>query len=64
MPGMGGEQTTQALRAMSPRLPVLLVSGHAQDDVLSRVDAGGPTAFLAKPFTREAFERKLRELLD
>jgi two-component system cell cycle sensor histidine kinase/response regulator CckA len=63
MPGLSGEQTLQGLRALEPRVPVLLVSGHAQDDVLRRVDTGGPTGFLAKPFMREAFERKLRELL-
>ncbi len=63
MPGMSGEQTLQALRTLNPRVPVLLVSGYTQDDVLGRVDSTGPTGFLSKPFTREAFERKLKELL-
>jgi len=64
MPGLTGEQTLVRLRAIRPDLRALLMSGYSEGDVLGRV--GGPagrTAFLAKPFTREALERKLRELL-
>lgn len=64
MPGMTGEQTLERLRAIRPELRALLMSGYSEGDVLGRV--GGEarhTAFLAKPFTREALERALRELL-
>ena len=64
MPGLTGEQTLARLRTIRPDLRALLMSGYSEGDVLGRV--GGPagkTAFLAKPFTRDALERKLRELL-
>jgi len=64
MPGMTGEQTLERLRAIRPDLRALLMSGYSEGDVLGRV--GGEarhTAYLAKPFTREALERALRELL-
>lgn len=63
MPVMNGEQTYAALREIDAQVPVLLMSGYSQGDILARLKRGGSTAFLAKPFTREAFERKLREML-
>ena len=63
MPGMNGEQTLEALRGLQPDVRVLLVSGYAEGNVLGRLGGGRALAFLAKPFTREALERKLRELL-
>jgi hypothetical protein len=42
---------------------VLLVSGYSEGDLLGRLGGGRALGFLAKPFTRGALERKLRELL-
>lgn len=64
MPGMNGEQTLAALRALRPDVRVLLISGYSEGDVLGRLGGAGRLAFLAKPFSREAIERKLRELLN
>ncbi|HVS52265.1 MAG TPA: CHASE domain-containing protein [Opitutaceae bacterium] len=64
MPGVNGEQVLAALRALRPDVRVLLMSGYTEGDVLSRIGEGGPAAFIGKPFTRDALERKLRELLD
>ncbi len=64
MPGLTGEQTLGRMRAIRPDLRAVLMSGYSEGDILGRV--GGEanlTAFLAKPFTRDALERKLRELL-
>jgi len=63
MPGMNGEQTLAALRALRPDVRVLLISGYSEGDILGRLGGEGRLAFLAKPFSREAIERKLRELL-
>jgi two-component system, cell cycle sensor histidine kinase and response regulator CckA len=62
MPGMDGEQTLRELRAIQEDVRVLLISGYAEGDVLRRVQGHGRVVFLAKPFKREAFEAKLREL--
>ena len=57
MPGMNGEQTLAALRALRPDVRVLLISGYSEGDILGRLGGEGRLAFLAKPFSREAIER-------
>jgi CheY-like chemotaxis protein len=49
-PGLRGDELAQRLRASQPALPVLLMSGYAQDVQASTI-ANGP--LLRKPFTRE-----------
>jgi CheY-like chemotaxis protein len=63
MPGMSGEATLGALRAISTDVRVLLVSGYSEDGILKRVSHDGRVAFLGKPFRQEAFEQTLRDLL-
>lgn len=63
MPGMNGEQTLTAMRAIRPDVRVLLMSGYSEGDILGRLRGAGALAFLSKPFAREALEQKLRELL-
>lgn len=63
MPGMSGEQTLAALREVKPDVRVLLMSGYSEGDILGRLGNGQPLGFIPKPFTRGAFERKLREML-
>ncbi len=64
MPGLNGEQTLAAIRQIRPQARVLLISGYSEGDILRRLGGGGPLAFLSKPFTRDALEKKLRALLD
>jgi|GEM_PF-983571 len=64
MPGLGGADLAEELRAADQTLRVLFVSGYA-DDMLGR--QGVPSdrdAFLAKPFTPGTLARKVREVLD
>ncbi len=49
-PGLRGDELAQRLRAASPALPVLLMSGYAQDLHSASHDLG---PVLRKPFTRE-----------
>jgi two-component system cell cycle sensor histidine kinase/response regulator CckA len=64
MPGLNGEDTLAALRAIAPGVRVLLISGYSENARAAGLAGGGPLGFLQKPFTREALEGKLRELLD
>jgi two-component system, cell cycle sensor histidine kinase and response regulator CckA len=64
MPGLNGEQTLAGLRAIRPTIDVLLMSGYSEGDILRRLAGLGKLTFLAKPFTRDTLERKLRELLE
>jgi|GEM_PF-6325445 len=53
MPGLDGFQTLNALRSHDARLPVILMSGYAEDDVRSRAVADPALDFLQKPFRQQ-----------
>jgi PAS domain S-box len=63
MPGLDGEETLAALRAINPGVRVLLVSGYSENDRVSELARRGPLLFLQKPFTRRRLQEKLREIL-
>ena len=64
MPGLRGRELAERLEQVRPGVPVLFVSGHADDEVARRglLDPGRP--FLQKPFDPEVIGVKVRELLD
>ncbi|MHB8681610.1 MAG: GAF domain-containing protein [Acidimicrobiales bacterium] len=59
MPGMGGVELAEELRARWHGLPVLFVSGHLAEQSLAE-----EADFLAKPFTPEQLGRRVRQALD
>jgi PAS domain S-box-containing protein len=64
MPGMDGEETLRALRAVSREVPVILASGYSDREVSRRFGADEqPEGFLQKPFTVATLADKLREFL-
>jgi CheY-like chemotaxis protein len=64
MPGMSGRDLAEGLRALRTGLPVLYISGYVQDAAARRSAlASEHSAFVAKPFTPEAFTDRVRELL-
>ena len=63
MPGMSGEETLTALRAIAPGVRVLLISGYSENSRITRLAGPGPLRFMQKPFTRDDVARKLQELL-
>jgi PAS domain S-box-containing protein len=63
MPGMGGVDLAKRLVVIKPGLKVLLVSGYARDTLEDLEFKSEGFAFLQKPYTMEAFGRRLAELL-
>lgn len=63
MPVMGGVRAADTIRAERPGIRVLFVSGYSEES-LFRSGAEEGVAFLAKPFTPQELERKVREVLD
>lgn len=63
MPGMTGEETLGAIRAIRADVRVLLVSGFSETEVLKRVSGAPLVFFLPKPFKRDTFEQKLKQML-
>jgi len=64
MPVLDGGTAFQAIRASFPDLPILLVSGYAEDRVRPLLEPGSPTLFLHKPFTISALAVQMRQLLN
>ena len=50
MPTMSGQETYRKIRAIRQELPVILMSGFAEDDAFSRLGETGLAGFLKKPF--------------
>jgi CheY-like chemotaxis protein len=64
MPGMGGRELAETLRAWQPSLKVLFVSGYTDDAVVRHGIVEAADAFLQKPFTPMTLSRKVRSVLD
>jgi signal transduction histidine kinase/ActR/RegA family two-component response regulator len=50
MPRMTGEDAFRSLRQLRPDLPVIVMSGYPETDVMNRFVGAGLSAFLQKPF--------------
>jgi CheY-like chemotaxis protein len=62
MPDLDGPTTFHALRRNKVDVPVLLISGHARDEVIRDALADTSTRFLTKPFTTHQLRTALRIL--
>jgi len=64
MPGLSGLDLAQRLRRRIPDLRVLFMSGYSDSPLLRAGLAREGAAFLQKPFSADALERRVRDLLD
>ena len=53
MPGMGGSEALEAIRARHPGVKVLLTSGYSEEEVRQQFSAMEVQGFLQKPYTGE-----------
>ena len=64
MPHMGGQELADLLRATTPGLRVLFVSGYTDRAVFRHELLAAGSTFLQKPFSPAALARRVREVLD
>jgi PAS domain S-box-containing protein len=64
MPGMGGGETYDSIKALKLDVKVLLSSGYSIMGEASAILNRGCQGFIQKPFTLKSFSEKLREILD
>ncbi|MBV9504253.1 MAG: response regulator [Acidobacteriia bacterium] len=62
MPGMNGAELAREASRISPALPVLFMSGYADDPIVQDL-ADQASSFVAKPFTAPVLVAKVRETL-
>jgi len=63
MPGIGGHELADRLRADAPELKVMFMSGFAEGNDFSTSSLPPATAFLEKPFTFTMLNERMRELI-
>ena len=64
MPDVGGRETFERLRSISPNVRVLLSSGYSIDGEASEILDRGCNGFIQKPFNLQQLAQKLRSVLD
>ena len=64
MPRMNGRQLALAASGLRPEMRVLYMSGYTDDAILRRGLLDPDLPFIQKPFTPDALEVKVREVLD
>jgi excisionase family DNA binding protein len=50
MPGMDGAELFRQIRTIKPKLPVTIITGYPNSDLMSRALAQGPFGVMNKPF--------------
>ena len=64
MPGLSGYDLAEHLRARAPDLPVVFMSGYAENPMGTGALAGRKTGYIQKPFNVEVLVQRLREVLE
>jgi len=64
MPGMGGSELAEAVKARSPETKVLFSSGYTDDSVVRNGILEAKVAGLQKPYSPHALASKVRQMLD
>ena len=64
MPKMGGKEIAKRLQSLYPRMKVLYMSGYTGNAIVHDGVLATGLNFIEKPFSRENFTGKVREILD
>lgn len=59
MPGKSGLEVTQAIRAVNPTVPILMITTEAEKQRVMAAIEAGVTDYLVKPFTADVLQAKL-----
>jgi signal transduction histidine kinase/ActR/RegA family two-component response regulator len=63
MPGLETAMVIERARELAPSMPVLVCSGHVQEELLRRGIATGRYAFLSKPFSAQQLLARVMQVL-
>jgi DNA-binding NtrC family response regulator len=63
MPHMSGSELAAELLRLRPDMRIIFTSGYSDREIVRRMQSGTPANFVAKPFTPEELQRKVREVL-
>lgn len=63
LPGLGGAQVLELLRAQDPDVRVLLSSGYDETSAIADVPAGEKTGFIPKPYSLQTLSNQVEAML-
>jgi len=63
LPGMDGAELLKKLRAIKLGIPVILITGHPDSDIMSRALVEGPFGVMRKPFSKDDIVTALSNFL-
>ncbi|WP_022666415.1 response regulator [Desulfospira joergensenii] len=63
MPGMDGHETLEKIKAILPRVPVIMLTGHGDRPSAKEALSGGAFDYLSKPCDIDLLAEKIREAL-
>ena len=63
MPGLDGVEALSEIRQLNPDVPVLLMSGYSEQEMISRIRDHGPVPVLRKPFSHDVLLARLAEVI-
>jgi two-component system, cell cycle sensor histidine kinase and response regulator CckA len=64
MPGVGGRELAERVRAGHPSVRILFSSGYAENAIAHHGVLADGVQFIAKPYSLQALTRKVRDVLD
>lgn len=64
MPGLSGADVFQALKAINPKVKVILASGYIMSRQVAAVMEQGCRAFMPKPYRMEDLAETIRAIID
>jgi len=62
LPDMPGDEVYKALKATHPDVPIVIITGYPDSEVLSRILAHGSVTVIQKPLEFEQLNRTVRQL--
>ena len=63
MPGMNGVQLLDELRQGHPALPVIIITGYPEGELMMEATKYAPVMLLSKPINRALLERTVRTVV-
>lgn len=63
MPGMNGVELFAKIKAEKPGVPVVIMTGYPESDLMAQALAKGPFAVMSKPFTRDSILGAVKSFL-
>jgi signal transduction histidine kinase/ActR/RegA family two-component response regulator len=64
MPKMDGAKAFAEIRTLFPKMPILIATGYAEDDVVRQLQQTGTSAVLVKPYDADILLEKLNTMLN